>query len=177
MPLAQRAHFQKNGVGTNNLAWAYHSETQEELLNLIPSYAKGEPTWPVLRELGIGWWIRGLSLLKQCVQVLAKAAYQAKQDPLDAALYYLAMHKKSVLWGLYRSKRDEKMTHFFANDFKEDRWRKAALKNAYVLLGKQRFDHAVAFFLLAGNLKDAVEVCSHLNKCVLANSLLLDLFA
>lgn len=50
------------------------------------------------------------------------------------------------------------MTHFFANDFKEDRWRKAALKNAYVLLGKQRFDHAVAFFLLAGNLKDAVEV-------------------
>lgn len=71
-------------------------------MNLIPSYAKGEPTWPVLRELGIGWWIRGLSLLKQCVQVLAKAAYQAKQDPLDAALYYLAMHKKSVLWGLYR---------------------------------------------------------------------------
>lgn len=52
------------------------------------------------------------------------------------------------------------MTHFFSNDFKEDRWRKAALKNAYVLLGRQRFDHAVAFFLLAGNLKDAVEVRS-----------------
>lgn len=50
------------------------------------------------------------------------------------------------------------MTHFFANDFKEERWRKAALKNAYALLGKQRFEHAAAFFLLAGNLKDAVEV-------------------
>lgn len=57
-----------------------------------------------------------------------------------------------------RSKRDEKMTQFFANDFSEDRWRKAALKNAYALLGKQRFDHAAAFFLLAGNLRDAVEV-------------------
>lgn len=101
--------------------------------------------------------------------MLAKAAYQAKQDPLDAACYYLAMHKKSVLWGLYRSKRDEKMTHFFANDFKEDRWRKAALKNAYVLLGKQRFDHAVAFFLLAGNLRDAVDICLHkLNDLQLA---------
>ncbi|GLV44690.1 Rabconnectin-3A [Carabus blaptoides fortunei] len=162
LPLAQRAHFQKQGVGTNNLAWAYHSESQEELLGLIPSYAKGQPTWHCLRELGVGWWIRNLSLLKQCVQVLAKAAYQVKQDPLDAALYYLAMNKKSLLWGLFRSKRDEKMTQFFANNFTEERWRKAALKNAFALLGKQRFDHAAAFFLLAGALRDAVEVC--LNK-------------
>lgn len=51
------------------------------------------------------------------------------------------------------------MTAFFSNNFSEDRWRKAALKNAYALLGKQRFDHAAAFFLLAGNLKDAVEIC------------------
>ncbi|KAJ8919060.1 hypothetical protein NQ315_016967 [Exocentrus adspersus] len=159
LPLAQRSQFQKQGVGNNNLAWAFHSESQEELLNLIPSYAKGEPTWNQLRELGAGWWIRNLSLLKQCVQVLAKAAYQVKQDPMDAAIYYLALNKKSLLWGLYRSKRDERMTAFFSNNFSEDRWRKAALKNAYALLGKQRFDHAVAFFLLAGNLKDAVEIC------------------
>jgi hypothetical protein len=59
----------------------------------------------------------------------------------------------------FRSKRDERMTQFFANNFTENRWRKAALKNAYALLGKQRFDHAAAFFLLAGNLKDAMEVC------------------
>ncbi|XP_018327674.1 dmX-like protein 2 isoform X2 [Agrilus planipennis] len=162
LPLAQRTQFQKQGVGTNNLAWAFHSETQEELLNQIPSYAKKEPTWPVLRELGVGWWIRNITVLKECVQMLAKAAYQVKQDPMDAALYYLAMNKKSLLWGLYRSKRDERMTSFFSNDFKDDKWRKSALKNAYALLGKQRFDHAAAFFLLAGHLKDAVEVV--LNK-------------
>lgn len=50
------------------------------------------------------------------------------------------------------------MTQFFSNNFTEDRWRKAALKNAYALLGKQRFEHAAGFFLLAGSLKDAVEV-------------------
>nr|CAH7714409.1 unnamed protein product [Callosobruchus chinensis] len=159
LPLAQRNQFQKKGVGSNNLAWAFHSESQDELLNLIPSYAKGKPTWPQLRELGVGWWVRNLTLLKQCVQVLAKAAYQANEDPMDAALYYLALNKKSLLWGLYRSKRDERMTSFFSNNFSEDRWRKAALKNAYALLGKQRFEHAAAFFLLAGNLKDAVEIC------------------
>lgn len=50
------------------------------------------------------------------------------------------------------------MTQFFGHNFTEDRWRKAALKNAFALLGKQRFEHSAAFFLLAGHLKDAVEV-------------------
>ena len=50
------------------------------------------------------------------------------------------------------------MEAFFKNNFAEDRWRRAALKNAFALLGRQRFEHAVAFFLLAGNLRDALEV-------------------
>ncbi len=51
------------------------------------------------------------------------------------------------------------MTKFFSNDFTQDRWRKAALKNAFALLSKQRFEHAAAFFLLVGELWDTVEVC------------------
>ena len=69
------------------------------------------------------------------------------------------MKKKSLVWGLYRSVKDEKMTTFFKNNFSEDRWRKAALKNAFALLGKQRFIHAAAFFLLSGSLKDALDIC------------------
>lgn len=159
LPLAQRAQFQKQGVSTNNLVWAFHSESEEELLGLIPSFAKGQPRWSVLKELGVGWWITNMAVLKNCVEKIAKAAFQQNQDPLDAAIYYLAMKKKNLVWGLFRNKRDERMTAFFANNFAEDRWRKAALSNAYVLLGKQRFDHAVAFFLLAGSLKDAINIC------------------
>ena len=68
------------------------------------------------------------------------------------------MKKKSLVWGLFRSVSDKRMTEFFSNNFSEERWRKAALKNAFALLGKQRFAHAAAFFLLAGALKDAIEV-------------------
>lgn len=50
------------------------------------------------------------------------------------------------------------MSDFFRNDFSQDRWRRAALKNAFDLLGKQRFEHAAGFFLLAGSLNDAIEV-------------------
>ncbi|XP_035898477.1 dmX-like protein 2 isoform X2 [Anopheles stephensi] len=159
LPISQRHSFQRQGVGTSNIVWAFHSESEEELLNLIPSYVKGQPKWHVLKELGVGWWLRNNNLLRQCIERLAKASFQANQDPLDAAIYYMAMKKKSVVWGLFRSKRDEKMTQFFANNFTEDRWRKAALKNAFALLGKQRFEHAVAFFLLANSLNDALEVC------------------
>lgn len=159
LPLRERNSFQKQGVGTSNLVWAFHSESEEELLNMIPSYAKGQAKWSTLKELGVGWWLRSTTLLKTCIERLAKAAYQQKQDPMDAALYYIAMKKKNLVWGLYRSKRDDKMTSFFANNFSEERWRKAALKNAFALLGKQRFEHAVAFFLLANALNDALEVC------------------
>ena len=50
------------------------------------------------------------------------------------------------------------MAQFFKNNFSEDRWRKAALKNAFSLLGKQKFERAAAFFLLGDAVKDAIEV-------------------
>lgn len=65
-----------------------------------------------------------------------------------------------------RSQHDEKMTAFFSHNFTEDRWRKAALKNAFALLGKQRFEQSAAFFLLAGSLKDAIEVSTFEKRSV-----------
>lgn len=52
LPLIQRAPLQRQGVGTANVAWAFHSESVEQLLMLIPSYAKGQPKWATLKELG-----------------------------------------------------------------------------------------------------------------------------
>ena len=48
---------------------------------------------------------------------------------------------------------------FLSNSFDEPRWRTAAKKNAYALLGKQRYEYAAAFFLLGDSLKDCVNVC------------------
>ncbi|KAM7285267.1 dmX-like protein 2 [Ixodes scapularis] len=162
LPLAHRAQLQRQGLGSHNLVWAFHSETQEELVQLIPSLQKPTLRWAELRELGLGWWIRSNQLLRRIVEKLAKSSFQAHSNPLDAALFYMALKKKNILAGLFRSVSDKRMSDFFQNNFVQDRWRKAALKNAYVLLGKQQFEHAAAFFLLAGSVKDAVQVC--LNK-------------
>ncbi|XP_066499855.1 dmX-like protein 1 isoform X2 [Hoplias malabaricus] len=159
LPPAHRSQLLCQGLSTCHYAWAFHSEAEEELLNMLPAMQKGEPTWPELRAMGVGWWLRSTNKLRRCIEKVAKASFQRNNDPLDAALFYLAMKKKAVVWGLYRSHKNMKMTAFFSNNFNEDRWRKAALKNAFSLLGKQRFQHSAAFFLLAGSLKDAVEVC------------------
>ncbi|XP_062854976.1 dmX-like protein 1 isoform X2 [Trichomycterus rosablanca] len=159
LPPAHRAQLLCQGLSTCHYAWAFHSEAEEELLSMLPCMQKVDSTWPELRAMGVGWWLRSTNKLRRCIEKVAKASYQRNNDPLDAALFYLAMKKKAVVWGLYRSQKNAKMTEFFSNNFAEDRWRKAALKNAFSLLGKQRFQHSAAFFLLAGSLKDAVEVC------------------
>ncbi|XP_018412810.1 PREDICTED: dmX-like protein 1 [Nanorana parkeri] len=159
LPPAYRIQLSHQGLSTSHFAWAFHSVAEEELLATLPPMQKGDLTWAELRAMGVGWWVRNINGLRRCIEKVAKAAFQRNNDPLDAAIYYLAMKKKAVVWGLYRSQREAKMTQFFGNNFSEERWRKAALKNAFALLGKQRFEHSAAFFLLAGSLKDAVEVC------------------
>ncbi|XP_038556759.1 dmX-like protein 2 isoform X5 [Micropterus salmoides] len=158
LPPLYRMQLLHQGLSTCHFAWAFHSEAEEELLNMIPAMQRSDPQWSELRAVGVGWWIRNINTLRKMVEKIGKAAFQRHNDPLDAALFYLAMKKKAVLWGLFRSQHDEKMTQFFKNNFTEDRWRKAALKNAFSLLGKQRFEQSAAFFLLAGSLKDAIEV-------------------
>ncbi|XP_050005167.1 dmX-like protein 1 isoform X1 [Alexandromys fortis] len=156
---AYRAQLLHQGLSTGHFAWAFHSVAEEELLNMLPVMQKDDPTWSELRAMGVGWWVRNSRILRKCIEKVAKAAFHRNNDPLDAAIFYLAMKKKAVIWGLYRSQKDTKMTQFFGHNFEEERWRKAALKNAFSLLGKQRFEHSAAFFLLGGCLRDAIEVC------------------
>jgi hypothetical protein len=63
---------------------------------------RGDPTWAELKQYGIGWWVRNNNTLRRCIEKVAKAAFSVKKDPLDAAVYYLAMKKKNLLWGLFR---------------------------------------------------------------------------
>uniref|UniRef100_A0A914I5X4 USP domain-containing protein n=1 Tax=Globodera rostochiensis TaxID=31243 RepID=A0A914I5X4_GLORO len=95
--------------------------------------------------------------LRNCMERVAKNAFQKEQEPMDAALFYLAMRKKNVLTQLFKTVNDSRMFTFFREDFSLEKWKKAALKNAFVLMSKQRFQHAAAFFLLGGSLKDAIQ--------------------
>uniref|UniRef100_A0A158R4B7 WD_REPEATS_REGION domain-containing protein n=1 Tax=Syphacia muris TaxID=451379 RepID=A0A158R4B7_9BILA len=179
LPLKQKQLLRQRGLSSSNIIWALHSETKTELLNAIPGLVKSQPTWSELRSLGVAWWLSNnasLALVVEkasanffCIFSLAHAAFQKRQDPMDASLYYLAMRKKNILTHLFKSVKDGRMADFFGQDFTEEKWRRAAAKNAFVLMSKQRFEHAAAFFLLSGSLKDAVQtVLSKLQDIQLA---------
>ncbi|KAJ3123058.1 regulator of (H+)-ATPase in vacuolar membrane [Nowakowskiella sp. JEL0407] len=152
-------------LSTRDIAWAVYCESQDNLLDLCNQSFNGKMVWSDARALGMGYWITNVEVLKKQVEVIARTTYMGKddKDPIECSLWYLAMRKKNVLLGLWRLAQNHPeqpmMVKFLANDFSEERWQKAALKNAFVLLGKQRYEYAAAFFLLGDRLKDAVNVC------------------
>lgn len=98
--------------------------------------------------------------LRNAIEVAAKVAFTRRRNPEDCALLYLALGKKTQLQALCRAVRNDKLQEFFGHDFSEPRWRTAAMKNAYALLGKQQFSLAAAFFLLGGDLDSTVTICA-----------------
>ncbi|CAJ0582912.1 unnamed protein product, partial [Mesorhabditis spiculigera] len=158
LPMKQKQQLRVRGLSSAHVIWAQHSETETELLNAIPCLQKSNPTWEELKGLGIAWWLKNTASLKVCVEKLAAAAYKQNQDPMDAALYWLAMRKKNMLTILFKNARDTRMSGFFMSDFSDPFHRKTAEKNAFVLMSKQRFMQAAALFLLAERLVDALKV-------------------
>ncbi|KAG0643869.1 RAVE protein 1 C terminal-domain-containing protein [Tuber brumale] len=145
--------------------WAFHSASQEILIDLVNINAKGKMMWPQARESGIFMWLRDPEAIHKHFEVIARNHYTStfEKNPIDCSLHYLALKKKNVLIGLWRMaswNREQASTQrFLANNFSDPRWKTAAMKNAYALMGKHRFEYAAAFFLLADSLKDAVNVC------------------
>jgi len=79
------------------------------------------------------------------MEVVARNEYMAgeNRDPVACSLFYFALGKHKLVHGLWRQavwhREQATMLKFLANDFNQAKWRTAALKNAYALLGKQRF--------------------------------------
>ncbi|XAR62950.1 hypothetical protein NMG60_11022705 [Bertholletia excelsa] len=75
---------------------------------------------------------------------------------------YSVKQASSVGWPFRLSKddKDKPLVGFLSRNFQEDKNKAAALKNAYVLMGRHQLELAVAFFLLGGDATSAVTVCA-----------------
>ncbi|ROT43356.1 regulator of V-ATPase in vacuolar membrane protein [Sodiomyces alkalinus F11] len=147
------------------ITWAYHSTSQDILLDFVTRQYHGSIRWEHARESGMFMWLTDHHKVIMEFERIARNEYTKSddKDPIKCSLYYLALKKKTVLQGLWRMAswhREQAATlRLLSNNFDDPRWRTAALKNAYALLSKRRFEYAAAFFLLADRLEDAVNVC------------------
>nr|GAT47823.1 WD repeat protein [Mycena chlorophos] len=148
-----------------DMIWASHSESQDLLLAASTAACNGKMCWSDARALGVSIWLTSVDSLKSQLEVIARNEFMAgdARDPVACSLYYFALGKIKLVHGLWRQsawhKEQGVMLNFLSNDFSLSRWRTAALKNAFALLSKGRFEYAAAFFLLGGALQDAVNVC------------------
>ncbi|KAK7064348.1 WD repeat protein [Favolaschia claudopus] len=161
-----------------DIIWAFHSESQDLLLSASTAACNGKMCWADARALGVSIWLNSIDAMKSHMEVIARNEFMAgdTRDPTACSLYYFALGKIKLVHGLWRQsawhKEQAMMLKFLSNDFSQPRWRTAALKNAYALLSKRRFEYAAAFFLLGGALQDAVNVClKQLNDFQLAIAL------
>jgi hypothetical protein len=173
---------QKEPISWREIIWAFHSGSQDILADLVSRHFNGKMMWQHARECGIFMWMTDINALvcpqsittasqtyanstqRAQFEVIARNEYTKtdEKNPVDCALYYLALRKKPVLCGLWRmatwSREQPATSRLLANNFSDARWKTAALKNAYALMGRRRFEYAASFFLLADHLHDAVSV-------------------
>ncbi|KAI1353257.1 WD repeat domain-containing protein [Xylaria sp. FL0043] len=145
--------------------WAYHSTSQDILMDFVPRNYHGTMLWENARESGMFMWLTDVNAVRAQFEVIARNEYTKSEmkNPVDCSLFYFALKKKTVLQGLWRMatwNKEQAMTQrLLQNNFEDPKWKTTALKNAYALLSKRRFEYAAAFFLLADHLQDAVNVC------------------
>lgn len=150
-----------------NIVWAKHSSSQDILVDLLYRQHNGRLTWQDAKATGLFSWLSDHAALVAQFENIARHEYRATEpnNPVICSLYYLALHKKQILIGLWRmatwSREQAPTVKLLRNDFSDSRWRTAAAKNAYALMGKRRFEYAAAFFLLAEDLASAVSVLSN----------------
>ncbi|XP_047147753.1 uncharacterized protein LOC124820153 isoform X1 [Vigna umbellata] len=154
------ASFEELLVNSRLFVWAYHSDSLD---NLFGSVIPNEPSWQEMRALGLGFWYANIPQLRARMEKLARAQYLKNKNPKDCALLYIALNRIQVLAGLFKISKDEKdkpLVGFLSRNFQDEKNKAAALKNAYVLLGRHQLELAVAFFLLGGDHSSAINVCA-----------------
>lgn len=149
------------------VANAVHSSSRDALMDIfLSTTANNSRTneteslkmWDRARALGAGWWVSTTSECKKLAERIARADFTANRNPDDAALWYIALGRRTTLAALYKSQQNTRMAKFLLRNFNETENKTAASKNAYVLLSKHRLELAVAFFILSGNIEGAMSL-------------------
>lgn len=155
-------------ITMRDVSFAMHSDNRDLLYNLINEQVGMKIDWITAKRYGLPYWLN-LQKLTIAMESIARNEFlkyedqhDGARDPSKCAIFYMALKKKQILLGLWKTAighpEQSKMIKFLSHDFDEVRWRRAATKNAYVLMSKHRYSDAAYFFLLAKSVTDCVDV-------------------
>lgn len=149
------------GVTMRDVVWALQSDNKDQLVSFVERNIKHSLKWNDIQQAGMAYWLDD-ERLQLVLETCVRNEFRDSQDPSGlVSLLFLTLQKKQVLIGLWKTVSHpdkQKLTKFLLNNFKEARWRTAALKNAFVLLSKHRYLDSAYFFLLGNSPKECCTV-------------------
>ncbi|CAI5741832.1 unnamed protein product [Hyaloperonospora brassicae] len=111
-----------------------------------------------MRRLRLPFWLKSAAKLIQFLEKAAQVEYATNRNPFAVAVFYVLLGKTRLLASLFKMANESRISDLLGNDFSDLRWKNAAIKNAYVLKAKQRYELSAAFFLLGSKVTEAVSV-------------------
>lgn len=158
------------GICSEQVVWGAITDHQTELLQeCLPVSAI---TWKKMLQLRLPFWVQSATKLQVFTEKVAQSEYASARDPFSVALFYVLLGKTKLLASLFKMANESRISDLLSNNFSDPRWKNAAIKNAYVLKTKQRYEMSAAFFLLGGKVQEAVSVAEHADRTLVLSFLI-----
>ncbi|RNF02525.1 hypothetical protein TraAM80_06350 [Trypanosoma rangeli] len=141
----------------NAFLWAALSDAQPQLLDELLGKG-GAVSWAEVEAAGVPFWMKSLPGLRSLAERVARGQYQATKDVRECALMYVLAGKVGVLAALCKAEQNAKLHAFFLRNFNEAKNKAAASSNAFAAVSKNMVSYGAAFFLLAGEPRNAAQV-------------------
>ncbi|KAI9908295.1 hypothetical protein PsorP6_003630 [Peronosclerospora sorghi] len=158
------------GLCSEQIVWAALSDFQLVLVQeCFPSMTM---SWKDMKRLRLPFWLRSSAMLAQFAEKVAQVEYAAHRDPFSVAIFYVLLGKIRLLANLFNMANESRISDLLCNNFSDVRWKNAAIKNAYVLKTKLRYELSAAFFLLGGKITEAVSVAEQADTTLVLSFLI-----
>lgn len=158
------------GICSEQVAWGAVTDHQTDLLQeCLPV---STITWKEMLQFRLPFWVQSVAKLQVFTEKVAQSEFASTRDPFGVALFYVLLGKTKLLASLFKMANESRISDLLSNDFSDPRWKNAAIKNAYVLKTKQRYEISAAFFLLGGKVQEAVSVAEHADRTLVLSFLI-----
>lgn len=161
-------------MSSADLCWISLINNQENILKFICRDKINSMTWELMTMFNIPIWIKSDIKLKELLEHVGRNEHkrllrdvlkvnedktQEKNFTEHIALYLYLADKKKLLEDFYdREPQNEKIKKFIMRDFSIPKNRKIAKKNADTLMNKKKYLYAAYFYLLADDIRSALDM-------------------
>ena len=172
----KKKDFEKGNfkLSTSDLCWIYLINNQQDILNFICGNKIQSINWKTMTLFNVPMWIKSDIKLKELLENVARNEYkrivkedaqknenktQEKNHTEHIALYLYLADKENLILDFYdREPQNEKIKKFVMRDFSIKKNRKIAKENADTLMNKKKYIYAAYFYLLADDIRSALDM-------------------